>query len=77
VKTEFGKFGDVLAKTRKKLTEAANVIDQADVRSRAINRRLRAVEASDDDSARRLFGEALGLEGEGADAPGDDEPPTA
>jgi DNA recombination protein RmuC len=77
VKTEFGKFGDVLAKTRKKLTEAANVIDQADVRSRAINRRLRAVEASDDDSARRLFGEALGLEGEGAEASGEDEPPTA
>lgn len=77
VKTEFGKFGDVLAKTRKKLTEAANVIDQADVRSRAINKRLREVEASDDDSARRLFGEALGLEADAADAPGDDEPPTA
>ncbi|WP_334132727.1 DNA recombination protein RmuC, partial [Silanimonas lenta] len=32
VRTEFGKFGDVLAKTRKKLDEAANVIDNAGVR---------------------------------------------
>jgi len=45
VKTEFGKFGDVLAKTKKKLDEARNTIDQAEVRTRAIDRKLRDVEA--------------------------------
>ena len=44
VKTEFTSFGDILDKTRKKLSEAANVIDSAGVRSRAIERRLRDVE---------------------------------
>jgi DNA recombination protein RmuC len=44
VKTEFGKFGDVLAKTKKKLKEASNTISQAEVRTRAIERNLRKVE---------------------------------
>ena len=44
VKTEFGKFGDVLAKTKKKLQEASNTIDKAEVRTRAIERKLRKVE---------------------------------
>ena len=44
VKTEFGKFGDVLAKTKKKLQEASNTIDGAEVRTRAIQRKLRKVQ---------------------------------
>lgn len=44
VKTEFVKFGTVLEKTRKKLQEATNTIDQAGVRSRAIERQLRKVQ---------------------------------
>ena len=44
VKTEFGKFGDVLAKTKKKLKEASNTIGQAEIRTRAIERKLRKVE---------------------------------
>ncbi|PGH40711.1 MAG: DNA recombination protein RmuC [Candidatus Nephrothrix sp. EaCA] len=44
VKTEFGKFGEVLAKTKKKLEEATNVIDSAGVRSRAIERKLKTVQ---------------------------------
>ena len=44
VKTEFGKFGDVLAKTKKKLKEASNTIGQAEVRTRAIERKLRKVQ---------------------------------
>lgn len=44
VKTEFSKFGTVLEKTRKKLVEATNTIDQAGVRSRAIERQLRKVQ---------------------------------
>lgn len=48
VKTEFGKFGDVLAKTKKKLEEATRSIDQAEIRTRAIGRRLNTVEAVPD-----------------------------
>jgi len=45
VKTEFAKFGDVLAKTKKKLEEASSTIDAAEVRTRAMVRQLRTVEA--------------------------------
>ncbi|MFA7447416.1 MAG: DNA recombination protein RmuC [Weeksellaceae bacterium] len=44
VKTEFGRFGAILDKTKKKLQEASNVIDQAGVRSRAIERKLKDVQ---------------------------------
>jgi DNA recombination protein RmuC len=44
VKTEFGNFGDVLEKTKKKLDEASNSIDTASRKSRTIERRLRAVQ---------------------------------
>jgi DNA recombination protein RmuC len=44
VKTEFGKFGDTLSRTKKKLQEAAHTIDQAEVRTRAIERKLRRAE---------------------------------
>ncbi|MDL2261815.1 DNA recombination protein RmuC [Methanimicrococcus sp. OttesenSCG-928-J09] len=43
VKTEFIKFGDLLEKTRKKLDEAAGVLDTVDTRTRAINRKLKEV----------------------------------
>jgi DNA recombination protein RmuC len=62
VKTEFGKFGTVLEKTRKKLNEASNVIDQASVRTRAIERKLRGVETLPGDEAQQLLGEAPALE---------------
>jgi DNA recombination protein RmuC len=44
VKTEFGKFGDILEKTKKKLDEASNTIDTASRKSRSIERRLRNVQ---------------------------------
>ncbi len=44
VKTEFGKFGDLLDKTSKKLNEASNSIDTAARKSRTIERKLRAVQ---------------------------------
>ena len=44
VKTEFGKFGAALAKTKKKLQEASHTIDKAEVRTRAIERKLRKVQ---------------------------------
>ena len=55
VKTEFGKFGDVLAKTRKKLDEAANTIESAEVRTRAMARQLRSVEALPEAQAQALL----------------------
>ncbi|SMP82490.1 DNA recombination protein RmuC [Desulfonatronum zhilinae] len=44
VKTEFGKFGDVLDKVKKQLNTASRTIEQTGVRSRAIERQLRRVE---------------------------------
>jgi DNA recombination protein RmuC len=44
VKTEFGKFGDLLEKTKKKLDEASNTIDDAARKSRTIERRLKDVQ---------------------------------
>ena len=44
VKTEFEKFGAILDKTRKKLQEATGAIDQMEVRSRAIERKLKVVD---------------------------------
>lgn len=44
VKGEFGKFGDMLEKTKKKLDEASSSIEGAAVRSRAIERKLRNVQ---------------------------------
>ena len=44
VKTEFGKFGVALDKTKKKLQEASNTIDHAAQRTRVIARKLRGVQ---------------------------------
>ncbi len=44
VKTQFDKFGNVLAKTKKKLQEASNTINQAEVRTRVITRKLNKVQ---------------------------------
>lgn len=45
IKTQFGTFGELLAKTKKKLDEASHSIDSAQSRSRTIVRKLRGVEA--------------------------------
>ena len=44
VKTEFGKFGEVLSRVKKQLDTASNTIDQTGVRTRAMERKLREVE---------------------------------
>jgi DNA recombination protein RmuC len=44
VRTDFSKFGVILEKTRKKLVEAGNHIDQAATRTRVIERKLRDVQ---------------------------------
>ncbi len=45
IKTEFGKFGEALDATRKKLEQATKSIDAAGVRTRQIERKLKGVEA--------------------------------
>jgi len=65
VKTEFQKFGDVLAKTRKKLEEASHTIDAAEVRTRAMARQLKTVEALPDAAAQALLPNG----GEGSEEP--------
>jgi len=44
VKTEFGKFGEALASVKDKLDQASRKIDDVDVRSRAITKKLQKVE---------------------------------
>ncbi len=44
VKTEFGRFGDVLAKVKKQLATASNTIESTERRTRAMARTLREVE---------------------------------
>jgi DNA recombination protein RmuC len=56
VKTEFAKFGDVLARTKRKLDEASNTIVDAEVRARAMARQLRTVEALPAEQAPGLLG---------------------
>jgi DNA recombination protein RmuC len=63
VKTEFGKFGDVLARTKKKLDEASRTIDDAQVRTRVMARSLRSVEALPEERARAFLPGAAADEG--------------
>lgn len=55
VKTEFGKFGDVLEKVQKKLHEASNTIEGAQTRKRAVERHLRAVEGLSNEESLKLL----------------------
>lgn len=56
VKTEFGKFGDVLAATKATLEKAAKNIESAEVRSRQMARKLKSVEALPSEAAQLLIG---------------------
>jgi DNA recombination protein RmuC len=63
VRSEFSKFGLVLEKTRKKLQEAGNHIDQAATRTRVIERQLRDVQDIPHEYADNLLeAEESGLE---------------
>ncbi len=59
VKTEFGKFGDVLDKTKKKLEQAVDAIGSAGTKSRAIERKLRNVAEMPREQSKKLLGEIL------------------
>jgi DNA recombination protein RmuC len=62
VKTEFGKFGDVLDTVKRQLRAASRTLEQTGVRTRAMERRLRSVEQLPDAEASQL----LSLPGEDA-----------
>ena len=55
VKTEFGKFGDVLAKVKNQTQTVLNTLDAAETRSRAMGRALKTVEALPQDQASALL----------------------
>jgi DNA recombination protein RmuC len=55
VKTEFGKFGDVLAKVKAQTQTVLNTLDNAETRSRAMGRALKQVEALPDLQAQALI----------------------
>ena len=57
VRTEFTRFGEVLARTRAQLRSVGNSLDAAEVRSRAIERQLRKVESVPEPQARALLPE--------------------
>ncbi len=56
VKTEFGKFGELLSKTKEKLDNVGRTLDDAGRKSRTIARKLRDVEALPEAEADRLLG---------------------
>ncbi|QJW48489.1 DNA recombination protein RmuC [bacterium BFN5] len=58
VKSEFGKFGDLLDKTHKKLQEASNSIDTAARKTRTITRKLKDVEELPQEEALSILGTA-------------------
>jgi DNA recombination protein RmuC len=64
VKTEFQAFGEMLAKTRKKLEEAQNTIGLTERRTRVMARQLKGVEALPDPRVRDLFSRDDVAEGE-------------
>ena len=58
VKTEFGRFGDVLARTKAQLQTVTNSIGQAETRTRQMTRKLKDVEALPVPAAEALLGKA-------------------
>lgn len=68
VKTEFGKFGDVLVKAQKHLNNASNNLDELLTRrTNAIERTLRTIELYEDEQTRSLLQLTEGSESEDTD----------
>ncbi len=55
VKLQFGKYSQVLATIRKRLDQATQTVDDAAIRTRAIEKRLRDVETSEEEEPVELF----------------------
>jgi DNA recombination protein RmuC len=65
VKTEFGKFGAVLAKVKSQTETVLKTLDTAEVRSRAMGRALKKVEALPDAQVAALIPIDPDFDGEG------------
>ena len=78
VKTEFDRFGALLDKTKDKLLQVSNTLDEAGKKSTTIARKLRDVEALPEDEADRLLtsdgGNVIELD-DSAEAPARVSPP--
>ena len=55
-KAQYDKFGELLAKARKKVDEAGKVLDEADHRNSIIQKNLRKVETLENDTASDILG---------------------
>jgi len=74
VKTQFGDFGKILDKTKKKLQEVTNVIEDAGTRSRVIERKLRTVQELPSEESVILLGKSVDLDDDVPESSGlDDE----
>jgi DNA recombination protein RmuC len=68
IKTEFGRFGEVLDKVKRQLHTASRTIEETGVRSRAIERKLRSVDKLPEPEALEILAlSAAGEEDEGED----------
>ena len=56
VKTEFSSFGDVLQKVKTQLDRASGTIDQTNIRTRAMQRKLRDVEELPTEESTKILG---------------------
>lgn len=54
-KAQYDKFGDMLAKARKKIKEAGDTIDEAEHRNEIIQKNLKGVESLDSDDAQKVL----------------------
>jgi DNA recombination protein RmuC len=61
VKTEFTKFGEALAHTKKKLEQAHSSLESTEQRNRVLTRRLKGVDALPPSTTQQLIGEDLPL----------------
>lgn len=78
IKTEFGKFGDVLDKVKRHIDLAGQTIEKTGVRSRAIERKLRSVEKLTEPEALEILAlPALGEEDDEEDTALKDAAPEA
>lgn len=68
VKSEFGKYNEVVDKLSKQLTTAAKSVESLGIRTRAMSRKLRDVEKLPDETAQIVLGAAIDDSGEDAEA---------
>jgi DNA recombination protein RmuC len=73
VKTEFGKFGELLSKTKDKLDSVGKTLDDAGRKSRTIARKLRDVEALPEAEADLLLGAGVAALPSAVDGAADDQ----